>query len=304
MYLYLCNRTYQHRPPQTQNNMITSTHPPTWQVKNEGSFASVSITLPPNTSFHCESDAVVTKQNVDVRGVMMGGFRAGLGRAFLTRESFFTTTVANDSPYSSGGVLIAPSDPGGIALHRLVRGEDMVLTKGTYLAADEGVEVASAIQSPFSSFSNFSGTGLFLLQASGQGILAISAYGSMHKYILRAGEIRNVDNGHLVAWSASMKQSMVLASTRRGSTRRGIFGAIVGSMTSGEGLHCQFKGPGVIYIQSHKKPSINPKGDSEARNIISLFFKFFSWAAFFLVISLVFSLISSVAMSLGQQNEL
>lgn len=230
---------------------------PNWQIKNEGSFASISITLPPNSGFHCESDAVITMSpNVDVRGAMSGGIFAGLARAFLTRESFFTTLVENNSTHQSGDALIAPSDPGGIALHRLVGGDEMILTSGAYLAGDEAVNVSSSMQSPFSTFGNFSGTGLFLLRAEGQGTLAISAYGAMHKYILSRGEKRSVDNGHLVAWTASMKTSMKLASRRAG---------IVGSMTSGEGLHCSFEGPGVIYVQSHK-PSIGPDGVKRTRN--------------------------------------
>mmetsp|Transcript_32299 Transcript_32299/g.55120 ORF Transcript_32299/g.55120 Transcript_32299/m.55120 type:complete len:306 (+) Transcript_32299:52-969(+) len=231
--------------------------PPIWQVKNEGSFASVSVTLPPGSTFHCESDAVVTtSQNVDVRGAMSGGILAGLARAFLTRESFFTTLVQNNSSHQSGDALIAPSDPGGVTLHRMVRGEDMILTSGAYLAGDEGVNVTSSMQSPFSMFGNYSGTGVFLLRATGQGNLAISAYGSMHKYVLAPGETRNVDNGHLVAWSANMRTSMKLASRRAG---------IVGSMTSGEGLHCEFVGPGVIYIQSHK-PDVGPEGGRGTQN--------------------------------------
>lgn len=231
---------------------------PTWQVKNEGSFSSVSVTLPPNTSFHCESDAVITmSQNIDVCGTMSGGILAGLARAFLTRESFFTTKVQNtSSSQGPGDALIAPSDPGGITLHRLVRGEEMVLTSGAYLAGDESVNVSSSMQSPFSMFGNYSGTGIFLLRASGQGTLAISAYGSMHKYTLAPGEKRSVDNGHLVAWSASMRSEMKLASRRAG---------IVGSMTSGEGLHCSFEGPGVIYIQTHK-PGVGPDGAPRSKN--------------------------------------
>lgn len=228
---------------------------PTWQVKNEGSFASVSVTLPPSTTFHCESDAVITmSHHIDVRGTMSGGILSSLARALLTRESFFTTQVHNDSPHASGDALIAPSDPGGIALHEMVPGEDMVLSSGAYLAGDETVEVSSSVHSPFSAFSNFSGAGMFLLKASGQGRLAISAYGSMHKYVLAPGEKRKVDNGHLVAWSGSMKPIVKFASQRSG---------IVGSMTSGEGLHCEFEGPGVIYIQSHK-PALGPNGEINA----------------------------------------
>jgi len=107
-----------------------------------------------------------------------------LARAFLTRESYFTTQVKNNSTYQSGDVLVAPSDPGGVALHKVVRGEEIILTSGAYLAGDVNVNVASSMSSPFSGFSNFSGSGIFLLKASGQGNLAICAYGSMHKYTL------------------------------------------------------------------------------------------------------------------------
>jgi len=158
-----------------------------------------------------------------------------------------------------GDALIASSEPGGVTLHRLVRGEELILTSGAYLAGDEGVKVESSMQSPFSMFGNYSGTGVFLLKASGVGCLAISAFGSMHKYVLGVGERRNVDNGHLVAWSANMQTSMKLASARAG---------IVGSMTSGEGLHCEFVGPGVIYIQSHKPSAVmgSDGGGTRSRN--------------------------------------
>jgi len=222
-----------------------------WQVKNEGSFASVNVSLPPKASFHCESDAVVSMSHeIDVRGAMSGGILSSIARAFLTRESFFTTQVDNISLYKLGDVLIAPSDPGGIAIHELAPGRDIILVSGAYLAGDETAKVTTSMNSPFSSFGNFSGTGLFLLKASGHGKLAISAYGSMHKFVLAEGETRKVDNGHLVAWSASMKARMVLASDKSG---------IFGSMTSGEGLHCEFMGPGIVYIQSHK-PNLAPNG--------------------------------------------
>ena len=230
---------------------------PTWQVKNESSFASVCVTLPPGTGFHCKGDAVVSmSHNVDVRGAVSGGVLAGLARAVLTRESFFTTQVRNGSSESAGDALIAPSDPGGIALHELVPGEDVVLTGGACLAADEGVEVLTSMRSPLSMFGNYSGTGIFLLRASGRGILAMGAYSSMHKYVLAGGERRNADNGHIVEWSSSMKTSMKFASRRSG---------MVGSMGSGEGLHCEFVGPGVVYVQSHKPEVVVVGHDGVAR---------------------------------------
>lgn len=261
----------------------TTPQPPHWQVLNEGSFASVRVRLPPSTAIHCESDAVVTMSHtVNVCGVVSGGLWAGLARAFLTRESFFTTVVENTSLEETGDVLLAPSDPGGIALHRFTSSSsstaaataaaavadddsgDMLLCSGAYLAADEGVAVESVMQAQFKN-SIFSGTGFFLLRASsvssgggggGDNCLAISAYGSMHKYELGPGERRMVDNGHLVAWTASMKYTMKLASAGSG---------LLGSMTSGEGLHCEFEGPGTIYIQSHKPATSTSTGEGSQR---------------------------------------
>lgn len=217
---------------------------PQWEVNNEGSFASVLVKLPPGHGFYCETDAVVTmSRGIDVNGTLPGGILGALARMFLTNESFFSTRVENASSYIPGDVLIAPSEPGGIALHRLAHGEDLLLTSGAYLAADDGVTMTSVTQRGRLGNSLMSGTGLFLLRASGHGNVAINSFGSILKYSLGPGQTRMVDNGHLVAWTGSMKYTMKLASRKAG---------IFGSLTSGEGLHCEFEGPGFLYIQSHK----------------------------------------------------
>jgi uncharacterized protein (TIGR00266 family) len=217
---------------------------PSWILKDPGSFASIHVKLPPGTAVNCESDAVVTfSQKVRVRGVMSGGFFAGLARAFLTRESFFTTLVENTDPESVADVMMAPKDPGGVVLHILTMADGgLLLTSGAYIASDADVQVTSQVQTRFSN-SFLSGTGFFLLKASGRGYVACGAYGAVHKYTLKEGETRVVDNGHLIAWSATMKYSVGLASGR---------GTIFNSMSSGEGLMCFFEGPGVVYVQSHK----------------------------------------------------
>ena len=47
-------------------------------MKDDGSFASCMISLPPNTGFHCESDSVVSmSQSIDVVGKMSGGVLEG-----------------------------------------------------------------------------------------------------------------------------------------------------------------------------------------------------------------------------------
>jgi len=234
---------------------------PHWFLKDAGSFSSVHVRLPPNTSINCESDAVVTfSGDVEVRGVMSGGILGALGRTFLTKESFFSTSVENRNHASTAEVMMAPSEPGGIALHKLIESA-LLLTSGSYIASDVNVKISSGIQKEIRN-SLFSGTGFFLLRASGTGYIALGGYGSVHNYNLGPGEIRSVDNGHLIAWSASMRYWVGLASS---SNNRGInnFGTrLINSMTSGEGLMCHFEGPGVIYIQSHK-PRLDSSGSKQ-----------------------------------------
>ena len=224
---------------------------PSWILKDPGSFASIHVKLPPRTSVNCESDAVVSfSEGVQVRGVLTGGLIGAFARFLFTRESFFTTAAENTNSSGVVDVMMAPSDPGGIVLHRLtgMSQDDLLLTSGAYIASDSNVKVGSAVQGGLRN-SLLSGTGFFLLKASGRGYLACGAYGAVHKYVLKPGESRAVDNGHLVAWSANMTYKVGLASRR---------GGIVNSVTSGEGLMCYFDGPGVIYLQSHKPNVYGP----------------------------------------------
>ena len=222
-----------------------------WTVVNSNSFASVNVLIPPQGgSINTETDAVVTMSgNIDVQGKMSGGLLGALGRMFLTNESFFTTSVTNTASESYGDVLIAPSSSGGIVLHQLQRGyPDLLLTKGSYLASDTTVEITSEIQKGSLSKSLMSGTGFFLLRAHTKdpsptsNMVALAAYGSIHKYELKPNEIRYVDNGHLVAWTANMNYNTTFASPT----------SIWNSISSGEGIMCEFVGPGTLYLQSHK----------------------------------------------------
>uniref|UniRef100_A0A7S3P8V1 Altered inheritance of mitochondria protein 24, mitochondrial n=1 Tax=Amphora coffeiformis TaxID=265554 RepID=A0A7S3P8V1_9STRA len=244
---------------------------PVWSIQNSGSFASVLVDLPPNTEVCCETDAVVSfSQGVTVQGQIAGGLFGALARTFLTNESFFTTKVRNALTQQNADVLIAPVEPGGIVLHRLVDDDPsgLYVTSGAYVASDATVKIASRVQRNLTN-SVFSGSGMFLLHATGLGTVACAAYGAVHAYRLERGETRAVDNGHLVAWTSGMHYTTGLAS--RGA---GTFGNIMGSLTSGEGLMCYFQGPGILYIQSHK-PQSEKEGQSKTTrgvNPIQLFF--------------------------------
>eukprot|EP00405_Crypthecodinium_cohnii_P012521 CAMPEP_0206437322 /NCGR_PEP_ID=MMETSP0324_2-20121206/10976_1 /ASSEMBLY_ACC=CAM_ASM_000836 /TAXON_ID=2866 /ORGANISM="Crypthecodinium cohnii, Strain Seligo" /LENGTH=197 /DNA_ID=CAMNT_0053904589 /DNA_START=17 /DNA_END=608 /DNA_ORIENTATION=+ len=75
--------------------------------------------------------------------------------------------------------------------------------------------------------------------------------GSCIRYDLGPGESRHVDNGHLVAWTETVKYSLGLASV-----------SLMNSLGSGEGLMCSFMGPGTVWIRTHK-PSIGSSGKNQ-----------------------------------------
>jgi hypothetical protein len=160
------------------------------------------------------------------------------------------------------------------------------LWKAAFLASHTTVDISSAFQ-PSVSRAFFSGAGLFLLRASGRGSLAVNAHGGIVKYSLSAGETRAVDNGHLVAWDASMKYEVGMAS-RRG----GFLGSVVNSAASGEGLMCFFHGPGRLWLQTHKRPGEkDSKGNGGRTQGASVLFVLI----FFLVIVIMFIAVSQMA---------
>lgn len=176
------------------------------------------------------------------QGRMEGGLLGALARKFLTGESIFLQQI--EATYGPGEALLAPVVPGTLIVEDMAQTGPLLFQKGAFLAAGNDVEVSSVMQKSLTK-GMFSGTGLFVLRAQGPGPIAFGAYGSVHKYELQAGETRAVDNGHIVAWTASMQYKVEMANS----------GSIMTSLTSGEGLMCFFQGPGQLYVQSRNPDS-------------------------------------------------
>ena len=190
---------------------------------------------------------------------MSGGILGGIARQIFQQESFFLQTVRARGPFP-GEALFAALEVGGIAVLDVGR-SPMMLGQGAFLAADDSVEISTSWNASVSAAA-FSGTGLTVMLASGQGACAIAGHGGLMRYTLPAGQDMAVDNGHLVAWSKSMKHEVGLAAQSGGLMARAFTSA-----TSGEGLMCHFTGPGEIYIQSHKPdmPTVGEGGSNSNR---------------------------------------
>lgn|SRR5574341_2234724 len=211
------------------------------EILYPGAFPMVRVELAAGETVKAESGAMVAAApTVDVESKMEGGFLGALSRKMLTGEKFFFQTLR--ATRGAGEVLLAPTVPGDIVILDLDGINEYMVQKDGFLAGAEGVKIESRMQSL--SRGLLGGEGFFILKIGGQGQLILNTFGAVHKVELKPDEEYIVDNSHLVAWSATTTYSIEKASA-----------GWIASFTSGEGLVCRFRGPGVVYIQSR-----NPGG--------------------------------------------
>ncbi len=204
-------------------------------------FPIVECSLKQGERIKAESDAMISMSaTVDVEGKMEGGVLGGLARAFASGESFFfQELIASRGP---GKVLFGHALPGGIMDVELDGSYGLRVQKNGFLAATQDIQVDTKMQNLMQGL--FSGEGFFILKISGKGTVFISSLGVIHPINLEAGEEVIIDNGHLVAWPDYMQYTIEKASK-----------GWLSSLTSGEGLVCRFRGPGVVLIQTRNPDS-------------------------------------------------
>ncbi len=88
----------------------------------------------------------------------------------------------------------------------------------------------------------FGSEGLFLLKATGRGPVVFSSYGAIHAVEL-GGSPYVVDTGHVVGFT----EGLTFDVRRVGGWKSTIF--------SGEGLICEFRGTGTVYLQTRSTQS-------------------------------------------------
>lgn len=204
------------------------------EILAKPSYSALRLVLATGEEVHAESGAMLAMDaTAEIEGSMKGGVLGGLKRAFLTSESFFVTTVRATADDTE--VYLAPRAPGDLEAIEL-SGEDYIVQGGSFLASTAGI----ATDSKFSGWKGFlSGEGLFMIKATGQGTIFVSSFGGIIKRALKAGEKFIVDNGHVVAFAASMNYTI----ERVGA-------GMLSAVTTGEGLACVYTGPGTVYLQT------------------------------------------------------
>lgn len=212
-----------------------------YEILYPEAFPIVKFDLKRGEKIKAESDAMIAMSaTIDVEGKMDGGILGGLARAVLSGESMFFQELT--ARRGDGEILIGHQLPGGILDLELDGSYGLMVQKNGFLASTSGIDVSTKAQNIMRGL--FSGEGFFILHVNGRGVVFISSYGVIHPINLDDGEEFIVDNGHLVAWPDYMEYTIEKASS-----------GWISSMTSGEGLVCRFRGPGIILIQTRNPDS-------------------------------------------------
>lgn len=210
------------------------------EIRHSPAFAVARCSLRAGEEVNIESGAMYAQSiGMEIRSKMQGGLFGALKRSLLSGDSFFVSTFK--SPQQDGWVDIVPTMPGDIFELAVAPGENIILTRGAWLASDTTVD----LDTKFAGAKVFlGGEGLWTVRCSGNGTVLGAAFGAVEIHSLAAGEGMTVDTGHLVAYEEGMQVNIRKAGT-----------GILNSLKSGEGLVMDFFGPGDLVTQTR-----NPTG--------------------------------------------
>jgi uncharacterized protein (TIGR00266 family) len=203
------------------------------EIKYQPSYSLAIVRLEPNEAIQAEAGAMVSMStNLSLDTTMKGGLLGAVTRSVLGGETLFANTFrAQGSP---GEITLAPALPGDIASISM-RNETLFIQSGSFLASDPDIQ----LDLQWGGARTFFGSeGLFLLRATGSGPALLCSYGAIHKVTLDGKAPYICDTGHVVAFGSGLTYDV----RRVGNWKS--------TLLSGEGLVCEFRGAGDLYMQS------------------------------------------------------
>lgn len=212
------------------------------EVRHSPAFAAARILLAPGEQMRAESGAMAMMSfGVNVEAQMQGGFMKALKRSALGGESLFISTYTAHAEYPSW-VDVAARLPGDIAVIPVGPDRPLVLTKGSWLASDIGLELDTG----WGGTAMFlGGEGGFVVRVTGQGQVVASAYGGLDQIELPAGQGFTIDTGHLVAYDDGMTVNV-----------RKVNRGWIQSAKTGEALVMDIQGPGRVWTQTRNQQDL------------------------------------------------
>lgn len=212
------------------------------QVLHNPDFGTIRIQFDqPGEQVVAEAGAMVARDTaMQMETNMRGGLGSALKRKLLGGESLFQNTFTATQPQQS--LWIAPAPEGAIQEIDLQPNQELFLQSGAYLASTPGVQLDTKWQG---AKGFFSGEGLFLLRAYGEGRLWFSSYGGIHTVDIGQQYHGYIcDTSHMVAFTQGLQYHVSKV------------GGLKSLFLSGEGLVCNFSGNGRLWMQTRNPGSL------------------------------------------------
>ncbi len=205
------------------------------------------VSLRQGERIYAESDAMVMMEsNLEMQGRANGGLINSLARRLVNDESFFQQEIV--ATRGAGDCLLSPVLPGSIQILDLREGR-YTITDGAFVAAEKTVELRVRMQGLSNALFAQTG-GLFVMEASGHGKLAVSGFGAIYAINVERGKDVIIDNAHVVAWDSTL--TCGISAT---GLRAGLLSGLISSATTGEGLVLKFSGQGKVVLSSRNRDS-------------------------------------------------
>jgi uncharacterized protein (TIGR00266 family) len=210
-----------------------------FEIRQKPDFAIARIQFDqPGETFLVEASAMVAHEgNLQMTTDMQGGLLGAAKRKLMGGESVFQNTFTCTAPGQT--LWVAPGPDGDMESLVLDGSYELMMSSGAFIASVPSVTLDTKWGG---AKGFFSGKGLFLLKASGLGPIFFSSYGGIHA--IDVGPDGYIcDTGHIVAFTSGLQYDV----------RK--LGGLKSLFMSGEGLVCEFRGQGRLWIATR-----NPMG--------------------------------------------
>lgn len=200
-------------------------------------------TLPVAVCYLEEGEVMITERgsmswmspNMKMETTSNGGIGKALGRMFAGEAIFQNRYTAVGG---NGMIAFASSFPGQIRTWDVSPGNEVIVQKSGFLAAEESVELSVFFQKKLGA-GFFGGEGFIMQRLSGRGTAFLEFDGHVVEYNLQPGQQIVVDTGYLAAMDATCSMEI--------KTVPGLKNIVFG----GEGVfNTLITGPGRVWLQT------------------------------------------------------
>ena len=173
--------------------------------------------------------------NMKMETTSNGGVGKAIGRMFAGEKIFQNRYTAE---HGNGMIAFASSFPGQIRTWDVAPGNEVIVQKSGFLAAEESVELSVFFQKKLGA-GFFGGEGFIMQRLSGRGTAFLEFDGHVVEYNLQPGQQIIIDTGYLAAMDATCNMEI--------KSVPGLKNMVFG----GEGLfNTLITGPGRVWLQT------------------------------------------------------